>query len=200
MVGGAERNRCRTALAQATIVGVLARPEGPRFHRNCNLIVQRAVQFSPGEPDEISSSTTGWQIARRSTELSVGLGASTRVCAFRCGLAAFFSAAVAFFGRFPTPALAVAGFVFGEAAGLAAGIVTRRALFQPLRESDRRAQGIEFLAQTVFQKALKAEMERLGLIGEKDKRGRTGRGLRDVEDLHLPAAGGKPTHHIDAGA
>src|SRR6202034_3036057 len=60
------------------------------------------------------------------------------------------SAVVAFSGRFPSAPFAVARFVFGEAAGLAAGFVARCALFYPLRESDRRAQEIEFLAQTVF--------------------------------------------------
>jgi hypothetical protein len=38
--------------------------------------------------------------------------------------------------------------------------------FQSLNKSNRRAGKIEFLAQPVFKEPLKAEMQRLGLIGE----------------------------------
>ena len=46
------------------------------------------------------------------------------------------------------------------------------ALFGALQEADGRAQEIESLAQLIFEEALVAEMQALGLIGEQNKCGR----------------------------
>ena len=63
------------------------------------------------------------------------------------------------------------------------------ALFQALRKAEGRAGEIESSAQAIFEEALVAEVERLGLIGEEDEGRRRGGGLGDVKDFHFAAGG-----------
>src|ERR1700688_369545 len=64
------------------------------------------------------------------------------------------------------------------------------ALFlQALQETNGRAGEIETLAQLVFEEALVAEMQALGLIGEQNKCRRRCGCLRDIVDLYLARGG-----------
>lgn len=71
------------------------------------------------------------------------------------------------------------------------------AFLQALVEADRRANEIESRAQPVFEEALVAEMQRLHLIGEEHKRGRSNGGLGDVVNLHFAARGRSAALEID---
>src|SRR5207253_10463977 len=66
-------------------------------------------------------------------------------------------------------------------------------LFQPLEESDGRADKVELLAELVLKEPLVAKVQSAGLVGEEHK-GRRGAGrLRHVVNFHLPAGGRGPT-------
>src|SRR5579875_1041404 len=82
---------------------------------------------------------------------------------------------------------------FGCAAGGASGLT----LFQALGEADGRAGEIESGAETVFEKALIAEVQRLGLIRKQDEGGRRNGGLRHVKDFHFAASGRSAALQID---
>ena len=83
-------------------------------------------------------------------------------------------------------ALAFAPFaVFAARGDVGAG----GAFFQALIETEWRANEIENGAQTIFEKPLVAEMERLQLIREKHEGGRRSCRLGDVEDLYFAIRG-----------
>src|SRR2546427_9111601 len=68
-----------------------------------------------------------------------------------------------------------------------------RSLFQPVEESDGRADKVELLAELVLKEPLVAKVQSTDLVGEEHK-GRRGAGrLRHVVNLHLPAGGRGPT-------
>src|SRR2546427_13191464 len=67
-----------------------------------------------------------------------------------------------------------------------------RSLFQPLEESDGRADKVELLAELVLKEPLVAKVQSAGLVGEEHE-GRRGAGrLRHVVNLDLPAGGRSP--------
>src|ERR1700722_19072627 len=65
-----------------------------------------------------------------------------------------------------------------------------------LQEADWRADEIETFAELVFEEALVAEVQPLGLIGENNKRWRRGGGLRDVVNFHLACCRGSPAIEV----
>ena len=99
--------------------------------------------------------------------------------------------APAFAATFFVFLLAARPLAFSPFAVFAAGreVGARGALLKALIETEGRAGEIESGAQSIFDEALIAEMERLQLIREKNEGWRRGRGLRDVEDFHLAIRG-----------
>src|SRR5271157_3245164 len=63
------------------------------------------------------------------------------------------------------------------------------ALFEALGEADGSTGEIEGGAEAIFEEALIAEVQGLGLVGEEDEGGRGGGGLGDVEDFDFAAGG-----------
>src|SRR5215469_10315960 len=89
---------------------------------------------------------------------------------------------------------AVGGWSVAMASRPAGGLF---ALAQALHETDRRAGKIKFGAQLVFEKTLVAEVQRRFLIGEQEKGGRSGFGLRDVVDAHGAGFRRAPALEVD---
>src|SRR5260370_40293593 len=73
-----------------------------------------------------------------------------------------------------------------EGSFVTASFATRAflAFTEALDEADRRANVVELGAQLVFEEALVAEVQRLFLVGENQKRGRRDFCLRHVVDAH----------------
>jgi hypothetical protein len=103
------------------------------------------------------------------------------------GCSSFAAAPVAIAAAFFVFVLAAGALAFAALAIFAAGrdVGARGALLKALIETQWRANEIESGAQSIFEEALIAEVERLQLICEKNECGRSDCSLCDVEDFHF---------------
>ena len=116
--------------------------------------------------------------------------------AFAAGVFLALAAADALF--FAAAFLAVAWRALGRFSGLGPLRDARFALFEALRETDRRTDEIESFAEAILQKSLVAEMQRLLLVREDHEPRRRRHGLRDVINFHFVACRRRAALQIDA--